>query len=72
MGQKFIPALTALLILISGGNLPGQEGYEINLKITGDEDSIVTLAYHMGDKQYIKDTCRTDHEGNAVFRHRAP
>ncbi len=72
MGRKYIPVLTIILILIAGVELHGQEGYRIDLRITGDEDSIVTLAYHMGDKQYIKDTCRTDHTGSAVFTGSSP
>lgn len=43
----------------------GQEktGYEINLGIPELKDSTVYLAYHLGDKQYIKDTLRLDNSG---------
>jgi thiol-disulfide isomerase/thioredoxin len=39
-------------------------GYEINISIHGLQDSTVFLAYHLGDKQYIKDTIKLDKVGN--------
>lgn len=41
--------------------------YEIALTVSGLRDSTVFLAYHFGDKQYIKDTVRLDSRGHAVF-----
>ena len=40
-----------------------KNGYEIDITIHGLQDSTVFLAYHLGDKQYIKDTIRLDHAG---------
>jgi thiol-disulfide isomerase/thioredoxin len=45
-----------------------KSGYEINLNINGLRDSTVFLAYHLGDKQYIKDTIKLDNTGTAVVR----
>jgi len=44
-----------------------KKGYEIAVNISGLQDSTVFLAYHLGDKQYIKDTLRLDSKGSAVF-----
>jgi peroxiredoxin len=43
------------------------KGYEIAVNISGLQDSTIFLAYHMGDKQYIKDTINLDSKGSAVF-----
>ena len=39
-------------------------GFEIDITIRGLQDSTVFLAYHLGDKQYIKDTIRLDKNGH--------
>ncbi|HBC80110.1 MAG TPA: hypothetical protein DEO60_02485, partial [Bacteroidales bacterium] len=44
-----------------------KKGYEIPVTISGLQDSAIFLAYHMGDKQYIKDTVKLDSKGSAVF-----
>ncbi len=44
-----------------------KKGYEIAVNISGLQDSTIFLAYHMGDKQYIKDTINLDSKGSAVF-----
>jgi peroxiredoxin len=43
------------------------KGYEISVNISGLSDSTIFLAYHLGDKQYIKDTVVLDSRGSAVF-----
>jgi thiol-disulfide isomerase/thioredoxin len=44
-----------------------ESGYKIDISIQGLQDSSVFLAYHMGDKQYIKDTIKIDKSGHGVF-----
>ncbi len=46
------------------GQLPS--GYEIDITIHDLQDSTVFLAYHLGDKQYIKDTIKLDKTGHGV------
>ncbi|HOU95110.1 MAG TPA: thioredoxin-like domain-containing protein [Bacteroidales bacterium] len=48
------------------------KGYEIALKIDGLADSTLYLAYHFGDKQYIKDSIRLDKSGAAVIKGNEP
>ena len=44
-----------------------KNGYEIKVNIRELQDSTVFLAYHLGDKQYIKDTINLDKEGIGAF-----
>jgi len=43
------------------------QGYGINVTIPELKDSTLFLAYHYGDKQYIKDTLRLDNSGKGGF-----
>ncbi len=43
------------------------DGYEISITIKGNENSFLTIGYHLGDKQYIKDTISTDKNGLGVY-----
>ena len=52
--------------LVSNGQL--KKGYEIDVNISGLQDSAIYLAYHLGDKQYIKDTVKLDKKGHGIFR----
>ena len=45
-----------------------KSGYEIDITIHGLQDSTIFLAYHLGDKQYIKDTIKLDKSGTAIIR----
>jgi thiol-disulfide isomerase/thioredoxin len=42
-------------------------GYEISVNIKGLADSSVYLAYHFGDKQYLRDTVKLDRNGYGKF-----
>jgi thiol-disulfide isomerase/thioredoxin len=43
-----------------------KNGYAIDITIKGLEDSTVYMAYHLGDKQYIKDTIKLDRGGHGM------
>jgi thiol-disulfide isomerase/thioredoxin len=45
-----------------------KNGYEIDITINGLQDSTVFMAYHLGDKQYIKDTLKLDRTGHGIVR----
>ncbi len=69
--RKFIIFIFFVLIpVISSSQL--RNGYEIDLTINGLRDSTVYLAYHLGDKQYIKDTIRLNHSGHSIINGREP
>jgi thiol-disulfide isomerase/thioredoxin len=42
-------------------------GYDISVNIQGLSDSTVFLAYHFGDKQYVRDTMELDRNGHGSF-----
>ncbi len=43
-------------------------GYNINVRIDGLQDSTLYLAYHYGNRKYIKDTIKLDSSGSGVFK----
>lgn len=53
----------------AAGDKPSAQakGYSIKVKLTGLKDTTCYLAYHFGDKQYLKDTAKVDAKGNMVF-----
>lgn len=59
-----------ILLLLVPAFLFGQlkNGYEIDITINGLQDSTVFMAYHLGDKQYIKDTLKLDRTGHGIVR----
>ncbi len=56
-----------LISLASCSKGQHKKGYEIGVNISNLQDSTIFLAYHLGDKQYIKDTLNLDKEGRCVF-----
>jgi peroxiredoxin len=65
MKKLFFCFVLLPLFLIASGQ--SGKGYRINVTVTGIPDSTIFLAYHFGDKQYLKDTIRLDNRGNGVF-----
>ncbi|MCE5348001.1 MAG: redoxin domain-containing protein [Bacteroidales bacterium] len=62
MKKLFFSVSLSLFSLLSFGQL--KNGYEIDINIHGLKDSTIFLAYHLGDKQYIKDTITLDNAGH--------
>jgi hypothetical protein len=58
----------SVIPVISFGQL--KNGYEIDITIKDLKDSTVFLAYHLGDKQYIKDTLKLDRTGHGIVHGR--
>ena len=56
----------ALLWLLSCSSVAG-EGHRIRIELGSLSDSELLLAYHYGNRQYIKDTVPVDASGHAVF-----
>jgi len=55
------------ILLFQTVQVTGQDGYDITISVKGNQNSFISIAYHLGDKQYIKDTIRTDGAGTAKF-----
>jgi thiol-disulfide isomerase/thioredoxin len=62
--------ITAFWLLILTLTVSGQtsDGYEISLTISDLKDTTLYLAYHFGDKQYLKDSIKLDRNGQGVFK----
>ncbi len=55
------------MLLSASGLCQLKYNHEISMTISGLRDSSVYLAYHFGDKQYIKDTVNLDSKGHCTF-----
>lgn len=44
------------------------KGYAISVKIDGLKDTVCYMAYHYGDKQYLKDTALVNSKGEMMFK----
>ncbi|MDO9339142.1 MAG: thioredoxin-like domain-containing protein [Bacteroidales bacterium] len=64
MKNIFFAVLLSMVSAFSFSQL--KNGYEIDITIRGLQDSAIYLAYHLGDKQYIKDTVRLDKAGHGI------
>lgn len=49
-----------------------KSGYDITITIPDIKDSTIYMAYHFGDKQYLKDTLVLDHEGSGRLTGKEP
>jgi thiol-disulfide isomerase/thioredoxin len=66
MRKTFIILLFSFLALFSFGQM--KKGYNLDITIDGLKDSTIFLAYHLGDKQYIKDTLKLDGLGHTIAK----
>jgi len=59
-----------LLGLILLFTLPAfsQKGYNIKVHVAPLHDTVCYFGYYYGDKTYIKDTARVDHNSNVIFK----
>ena len=70
MKKVSIIILLSVFPIILQGQL--KSGYDIDVTIRGLQDSAIYLAYHFGDKQYIKDTIDLSRTGTAKFSGKEP
>jgi thiol-disulfide isomerase/thioredoxin len=64
----FKNSLIFLAFLIAACNPVYTAGYNIAVRVDGLQDTTLLLAYHFGNRKYIKDTIRVDSRGSGVFR----
>ncbi len=66
--MKIINLIIILVALFFASVQPlYSSGYNIQIKIEGLQDSTLMLAYHFGNRKYIKDTLQLDSRGQGVF-----
>lgn len=72
--KRILLTTLSLLILTTGMLLAGTTatGHDIEVKINGLKNAEIFLAYHFGDKQYMKDTAMLDSKGVASFKGNEP
>lgn len=68
MRKVIFIVLISMVPVFSFGQL--KNAYEIDITIRDLGDSTVFLAYHLGDKQYIKDTIKLDRTGHGIVHGR--
>ncbi|MDT8401591.1 MAG: TlpA disulfide reductase family protein [Bacteroidales bacterium] len=61
-----------LLIIAAGISAREPDICKLSFQLKGHNDSFISLAYHMGERQYIKDTIATDGAGNAFYNSSEP
>lgn len=61
----FLPIMFAALFALP---VFGSHGYRIEVRISGLQDTLSYLAYHFGDRQFLKDTARVDPFGQFLFK----
>lgn len=47
-------------------------GYEVKIQINGFKQNEIYMAYHLGEKQYIKDTIKQQADGSFLFKGDSP
>jgi thiol-disulfide isomerase/thioredoxin len=65
--MKRISSVTLILLFTAMVSGQTKKGYEISFTINGLKDSTIYLAYHLGDRQYLKDSVKIDKSGHGVF-----
>jgi thiol-disulfide isomerase/thioredoxin len=63
---KYIAVLIG--IFLTSASQVFASGYNIRVRIDGLQDTTLLLAYHFGNRKYIKDTIQLDSGGSGVFR----
>ncbi len=59
-----------LLLFLNASYCQVKNGLDISVTISGLQDSSLFLAYHFGEKQYIKDTLTLDKTGHAIISYK--
>ncbi|MBM3420017.1 MAG: DUF4369 domain-containing protein [Bacteroidetes bacterium] len=68
MKNRLITVLFAVLTISCANSQISAKGYNINIKVEGLSEAAIYLAYHLGNKQYIKDSTTLDKNGTGSFR----
>ena len=59
--------ICALILFFSVTGYVLSQSYKIDLKLDGLSDTTVYLAYHFGNKKYVRDTIQLDSNGKGTF-----
>ena len=65
--KLFFSAFISLIIFSCALADKGMDGYRIDIRVQGIQDTVAFMAYHFGNRQYVLDTVRVDHQGRFYF-----
>ncbi len=66
--KRFLSHISFIIILLAASfSAFPSDGYRIEVHIAGLQDSTTFLAYHFGERQFLKDTAQADKQGRFVF-----
>ncbi len=65
--MRYLPAYFTTLFFLFYGLVTAEEGHRITINIKGQSNTEYFLAYHFGNRQYIKDTAQVNVAGQAIF-----
>jgi thiol-disulfide isomerase/thioredoxin len=65
--QLFKKWLVSLVLLVTAASQLYPAGYNLRVRVEGLQDTTLLLAYHLGNRKFIKDTIRVDNSGYGVF-----
>lgn len=67
MLKKTCKITISILIFLHSTVSCANKGHEIKVQVQGISDTSSYLAYHFGERQYLKDTVDVDSDGRFVF-----
>jgi thiol-disulfide isomerase/thioredoxin len=65
--NRFRHTAIILALFLAATNPLYSAGYNIRVRIDGIQDTTLLLAYHFGNRKYVKDTIQVDSRGAGVF-----
>jgi len=66
--RKILSCISCLLFIASAVFADTKSGYNIKVNVANLKNDTIYLAYHFGDKQYMKDTTALDEKGMGAFK----
>lgn len=65
--KLFFTSLVSLIVFSCALADKGTDGYRIDVKVQGIQDTTAFMAYHFGNRQYVLDTVQVDRQGQFIF-----
>ncbi len=65
--MRYLPFYITTIFFLFYGLVAANDGHQVTVNIKGQSSSEYFLAYHFGNRQYIKDTAQVNLAGQAIF-----
>ena len=66
--KNILTLFLSVFLLISSGLAKGDEGHKIKIQVDGVKNAECILAYHFGNKKYVRDTIDLNRNGKGVIK----